>query len=62
MLPPTADTASEAFKLKNLKTENDLGGDLVRSFILDMRKQRPRRLRKPHSHTPPELKLEPGSS
>lgn len=55
MLVPKADTASEAFKLKNLNTENDLGGDLVRSIILDMKKQRPSRLRKPHGHPPPGL-------
>lgn len=34
MLEPMAETASEAFKLlQNLKTGNDLGGDLDHSFI-----------------------------
>lgn len=36
MLDPAAEADSEAFKLlQNLKTGNDLGGDLAHAFIFD---------------------------
>lgn len=63
MLEPLAEAASEALKLlQNLKMKDALGGNLLHSFIFDMRKWIPKRLRKPYSRVTPELRLEPGSS
>lgn len=63
MSGPVAEAASEALKLlQNLQTKDALRSHLLHSFILDMRKWIPKRLRKPYSCVTPELRLEPGSS